>query len=257
MSGRPAVLIGAILVVLLPGAAAWAQPPRRAFQPGYSVRHRPIMEQQFGLGSNRTLILGGMHGDEPTGSAVVEHLIQTLAAIPRLLDGIEVVLVPKVNPDGLARNTRVNADGVDINRNFPTRDWRPHAIRPRYAPGPKPASEPETRIVMRLIAQVRPCRIITIHAPYHQLDIDGPALPLARAMQRFDHYRITTGIGYPTPGSLGAYAGKERHIPVVTLELPPVSGATAWAENRDALLAAIRFPCRRSRSHQADQAPVP
>ena len=218
--------------------------PLREILLGYSVLHRPIMATEFGVGPNVTLVLGGMHGDEPTGTFVVERFIAYLNRHPRLAAGAEVVLVARVNPDGLARSSRVNADGVDINRNFPTRDWGRHAAQPRYNPGPESASEPEAQIVIHLISALRPCRIITIHAPYHQLNIDGPALPLARTMQHFDHYRITTSIGYPTPGSLGTYAGKERQIPVVTLELPPVSGTVAWAQNSRALLAAINLPCR-------------
>jgi murein peptide amidase A len=211
---------------------------------GHSVLGRPITEFQFGSGSDVILILGGMEGDEAVGSYVVDRLIANLEGSAQFADGIKAVLVPRLNPDGLARNTRTNAHGVDINRNFPTKDWGGPAAQARFYPGPSAASEPETRIVIRLIAELHPCRIITLHAPFHQLNIDGPALPLALVMQKLDHYRITTYIGYPTPGSLGTFAGKERHIPTVTLELPPVSGVIAWAQNKSALLSGINLRCR-------------
>jgi murein peptide amidase A len=210
---------------------------------GYSVLHRPITDVQLGSGPSVILILGGMDGDEPSGSYVVERLAAALDQHLQLAAAAEVVLVPRVNPDGLARNARTNADGVDINRNFPTYDWGRDVRGPRYSPGRGAASEPETRIVIRLIAELHPCRIISVHAPFHEINIDGPALPLARVMQEFNHYRITTYIGYPTPGSLGTYAGKQLHIPTIDLELPPVSDAVAWGQNKDALLAAIKLPC--------------
>lgn len=210
---------------------------------GHSIDDRPIWAVRIGNGSNRTLILGGMHGDEPDGTKLVERLRHFLVSVPRLHSGKEVLLVPRVNPDGLAKGTRVNADGVDINRNFPTQDWQPLARRQRYAPGPKPDSEPETNVILRLISRFRPCKIITVHAPLHQLNIDGPAYSLASAMQRYDHYRITRSIGYATPGSLGTFAGKERNIPVVTLELPSTLNRRSWRKNLQALYAAIQYHC--------------
>jgi murein peptide amidase A len=236
--------LSALSAIVSLGAQAQAASLRQEQLLGYSVLHRPITATEYGAGPEVTLVLGGMEGDEPVGSYVVQRLEAYLDRHDSLDASVTAVLVPRVNPDGLARDTRVNARGVDINRNFSTADWRSHAAAPRFNPGPQPASEPETRIVIQLISRLHPCQIITIHAPFHQLNIDGPAMALARAMQQFDHYRITTYIGYQTPGSLGTYAGKERHIPVVTLELPPVSGAVAWAQNRQALLAGIDFPCR-------------
>lgn len=214
--------------------------PIRQITLGYSVAHRPIIATQIGKGGRVTLILGGMDGDEPAGVYLVENLVRYMRghSVPK---GDEIVLVPRVNPDGLARRTRDNAHRVDINRNFPTPDWGRISHHGRFNPGPRPASEPETRTVMRLIARLHPRLIITVHDPFHQINIDGPAWRFARTMQRFNHYRITTYIGYPTPGSLGTYAGKNRHIPTITLELPNVSRSVAWRQNKDALVAAVKM----------------
>lgn len=222
-------------------------PPSHETTIGWSVGGRPIEATTVGSGPDVTLVLGGVHGDEPASPFVVDHLIAYLRAGCSALAGHTAVLVARVNPDGVTRRTRVNALGVDLNRNLPTRDWTARARAPRYNPGPFPGSAPETQALMRLVARTHPCKIITIHAPYHQLNIDGPALALARVMAQYDHYPITTSIGYPTPGSLGDYAGKERGIPTITLELPPLPGTTAWVQNRRALLAAIGFraPCVR------------
>ncbi len=60
-------------------------------------------------------------------------------------------------------------------------------------------------------------------------------------MAKFNGYRVSDSIGYPTPGSLGTYAGVERNIPIITLELPPVSLEESWEQNRDALLEALVY----------------
>ena len=58
--------------------------------------------------------------------------------------GMDLWLIPTVNPDGDAHNTRYNAHRVDLNRNFPT-SWVKQGTGTRYYSGPKAASEPETR----------------------------------------------------------------------------------------------------------------
>ena len=105
---RRSVFVGMTLVtccIMCHGATA-AQ--SRQIRLGYSVEHRPIVATEIGKGRRVTLILGGMHGDEPAGVFVVERLIEYLKthAVPK---GNEIVLVPRVNPDGLARRTRDNA----------------------------------------------------------------------------------------------------------------------------------------------------
>ena len=69
---------------------------------------------------------------------------------------------------------------------------------------------------------------------------DGPAQPIAQLMSRYNGYPVTATIGYPTPGSLGSYAGIDRHIPMITLELPrSLPADKVWSNNREAVLAAI------------------
>jgi|GEM_PF-1530059 len=208
---------------------------------GYSVEGRPIYYAVFGEGENVTLVLGGIHGDEPNTVELVEKLARYLSVNPKCLRNVKVVLVRCANPDGRAKRQRTNARGVDINRNFPTKDWNLGRKSGRYNRGIAPESEPETRIIVRLIQRYRPDKIISIHAPLHQINYDGPAARIAAIMSKYNGYRVTSNIGYPTPGSLGTYAGKERGIPVITLELPNESFDTIWKKNKDALLAAIKF----------------
>ncbi len=171
----------------------------------------------------RVLLLGGIHGDELTASAVVFKWLLR-AQIPAAQAFLWEV-VPVANPDGLLaqRPTRVNARGVDLNRNFPTPGWQQEAPRywarvtgsdPRRFPGNGPLSEPETRWVSNEIDRFRPDVIVSVHAPFGVLDFDGPA----PAPKRFGRLLFNQVGVYP--GSLGNYSGRNRHIPVITIELP-------------------------------------
>jgi murein peptide amidase A len=127
---------------------------------GHSAQGRPIVAHQRGDpgGAERVLVVGCIHGTECAGMRVV----RVLRRMP-LPPGIDLWLVPDLDPDGLAHGTRLNGRGVDLNRNFPA-GWRPGG-RPgdlQY-PGPRPFSEPESRAARRLIDQVRPDVTIWYH----------------------------------------------------------------------------------------------
>ncbi len=207
----------------------------------HSTAGNPIYQLALGdSGQATTLLFGGFHGDEPGGVELVIRLARYLHAHPGELKK-RVVIVPVLNPDALLAGTRVNANKVDINRNFPTRDWSPAYKKERYFPGREPASEKETAIAMQMIDQIRPDRIISIHADLHIINYNGPSRELALRMAQFNHYDIDDDIGYPTPGSFGTYAGNELGIPTITLELPPYDPEGAWKSNRQALIEAINM----------------
>ncbi len=208
---------------------------------GTSAEGREILAVQVGSGHPETLILAGVHGDEPKSVYVARRFVEYVTSdpIPR-----SVVIVPVVNPDGYAIRRRRNAAGVDLNRNFPAANWIPGNKRSRFYAGPSPASEPETRAVITLVETLTPKRIISIHSIDKRRfcnNYDGPAIALARKMAEHNKYPVTGSIGYATPGSFGTWAGVERKIPVVTLELPSHrSPKQCWLDNRDALLAGCR-----------------
>ena len=85
------------------------------------------------------------------------------------ISGVDLWVIPSYNPDGLARGTRENAQGVDLNRNFPHR-WAD--LDGTYESGSGPASEPETRAVMRFLRDVRPARVLSFHQPLYGVDKD-------------------------------------------------------------------------------------
>lgn len=179
-----------------------------------SIRRRPPF--------SRILVFGGFHGDEPKAVSLAFHLIDVLGN-KRTTGQTAWCVVPLVNPDGFHRRTRRNARRVDINRNFPTADWERGNPRSRMFGGVNPESEPETRAVVRLVDRFCPDLIITIHSISGGRfcnNYDGPGRQAADALRRHNRYPVTHTIGYPTPGSFGTWAGVERGIPTVTLELP-------------------------------------
>lgn len=219
-------------VLLLIGCSS-APAPRA---PGRSVEHRAIPIHEFGDGPEVTLIFGGFHGDEEIAIRVTEKLCEELRW--QNLDGRRVVVVPCLNPDGRARKSRHNANGVDLNRNFPTKDWGG-----AKQPGGSAGSEPETQLAIRLVRELRPAKIVSIHSPYRVNNWDGDqSRALAEAMAAVNGYPAKGSIGYPTPGSFGTWAGVELGIPMVTLEIPPGDFRERWIENKYALLEAIRYP---------------
>jgi protein MpaA len=171
----------------------------------------------------KVLLLGGIHGDEQTASSVVFKWLQLQGKNNN--QEFQWKVAPVINPDGLlaAKPKRVNARGVDLNRNFPTPNWQQDAPKywanttrsdPRRYPGKMPISEPESRWVYDTIEKFKPDVIISVHAPFGVLDLDGPAKP-PKSFGRLWYNRV--GV---YPGSLGNYSGLHKNIPVVTIELP-------------------------------------
>lgn len=206
---------------------------------GRSVENRPIESIVLGQGRDVTLILATIHGNEPAGTPLAERLAEYLQEHPTLLQGRKVVILPAANPDGMAHNSRFNARGVDLNRNFRTANRQNN---PRH--GNIPLSEPEARVIHQIIRQHLPDQIVSIHQPLTCIDYDGPALSLARRMAEYCDLPIRK-LG-AKPGSLGSYAGLTLRIPIITLELPQnahqLSQDTLWQQYGNALLAAVVYP---------------
>jgi hypothetical protein len=172
----------------------------------------------------RVLLLGGIHGDELTAAAIVFQWMQWMQS--PAAQQIHWHVAPVVNPDGLlaSKPQRVNANGVDLNRNFPTPGWEQDAKRywmkttgsdPRRFPGQSPLSEPESRWLNDEMERFKPHVIISVHAPFGVLDFDGPAKKAPRRFGRLYYSRV--GV---YPGSLGNYGGMHKNVPVITIELP-------------------------------------
>ena len=238
----PAQTSGAVSPATSPVALS-----ERAEEIGRSIQNRPIRayvleDQASPQTRDVTLIYAAVHGNEKSTPGVVERLRAHLKRHPATVRGKRVLLLPVLNPDGLARGTRRNARNVDINRNYPG-TWRLIRERSGTKGGTSPASEPETRAMIALVSRYQPRKIVSIHQPLNCLIYSGErSKPLARAIQKANGYRIQTSAGYPTPGGFGGYCDRIIQTPVVTIELPWQSAEAAWKRNARALLAAIALP---------------
>src|SRR5207248_6129696 len=167
------------MVTLLCAAPLLADAPSAA-QPGpsvllgRSVQGRAITAVEVGdPGGTPVLVVGCIHGNEQAGIAVARRLERLSPS------GIDLWIVPDLNPDGRAANTRGNAHGVDLNRNFPYRWRRMNGV---YESGPRPLSEPEARIAYRLILRIQP----TVSVWFHQhLDLVWASGGKASVERRF------------------------------------------------------------------------
>ncbi len=183
----------------------------------------------------RILVIGGIHGDELTSAALVMRWLPWMQEAEA--GAYHWRIIPVANPDGLLANppTRVNANGVDLNRNFATPDWERDALSywrgrtradPRRFPGPSARSEKETRWLEAQIDSFHPNVVVSVHAPYGLLDYDGPA----RQPRRFGHLTLNRLGIYP--GSLGNYGGVHKQTPVITIELPNANTMPTAQEQR-------------------------
>jgi len=164
---------------------------------GHSVEGRPITAIERGTpGGTAVLVIGCIHGDEDAGMAVVDTLMTD--AVP---DGIDLWLVPSMNPDGQAHQVRSNAHQVDLNRNFP-QGWAPlgQPGDSQYA-GTGPASEPETKAIVDLVDQIRPSLTVWYHQDLNRIDVGT-----GRAGQIQRRYAELTGLPV-APVTGGTYTG--------------------------------------------------
>jgi murein tripeptide amidase MpaA len=147
---------------------------------GHSVQGRPITAWHLGQpGKRRVLLISTMHGDEGKPRQILGALRDG-----RPIRGIDLWVVPVYNPDGLARGTRKNARGVDLNRNFPYR-WVD--LDGSYESGQRAASEPETRAMMGFLRAIQPSRIISFHQPLYGVDTDTKNRAFSRRVARALH----------------------------------------------------------------------
>lgn len=167
----------------------------------------------------KILVFSLIHGDETPAGSVGRFWMERLESIEPRNDWR---VVPVLNPDGVAVKTRTNANKVDVNRNFPTRDWNEKAIpywkkdsrsNPRRFPGNVAASEPETLCALKHLEDYKPDFVVSIHTPLNVLDYDGPKVKPPKF-----NYLPWKSLGH-YPGSLGRYLWFEREVPVLTMEL--------------------------------------
>lgn len=262
-----------------------------------SVLGDPLMWTVFGDVSDEdlpsfkdkdlTIVMCGVHGDEITPVKFcfdLMYYLRSAYAQPELAKEFKnkvVLISPLVNPDSFFKKkpTRINARGVDPNRNFPTKDWQTLARKlwltkfrrdKRRNPGERANSEPEVIFQVNLIKRYNPDKIVSVHSPLTLLDYDGPSTVIANGMDGVKAHELLIQMSkdasgynikdYPFfPGSLGNWAGKERNIPTFTLELPssdPSKNTEYWKLFKSAMHKVIVHNLRQNlaKTQIADEA---
>jgi murein peptide amidase A len=188
---------------------------------GRSVQGRPLVAWSFGSSHARrkVLVVGCIHGNECAGLAITSALRRQPVA-----RGVQLWLVPEMNPDGTASNTRQNANGVDLNRNFPYR-WA-QITDPTYYSGPRPSSEPETQAAISLVRRIRPDVTLWYHQHMDLVAMAGGDRGVARRYAQISALRptcLTFLSGVETGWSNHTFPGTTSFV--VELPAGPVSGA--------------------------------
>lgn len=164
------------------------------------------------------IFIGGVHGDEPEGVVLAQKTHTWLKTSPPA-SLKPWVLIECLNEDGYRAGARTNSRGVDLNRNFPSKDWSPEQKSPRYHPGPSAGSEPEVQGLVHLLKSTPASLIVHAHSWDPCLVLTGsPVPPELEKFSSLCGYELISDIGYPTPGSLGSFGWQSLKTPVLCIE---------------------------------------
>lgn len=206
----------------------------------------------------KALVLAGTHGCEPQSTFVIEKIADQFCVLdsssnypfnlylPQVDNGSrQLTVIPNYNHDGLLKGSRGNANGVDLNRNMPAKNWTAEHKEDAYFPGAAAGSEKESQALVEIFKQNSHdfdmvFSFHTTHYIHHetppQVNYDGIEDPKYYGYQAADELAkilevpLTFDIGYPTPGSLGSYC-REYEIPCATVELDDdMSGEEIWGK---------------------------
>ena len=216
---------------------------------GTSVNGRSMTSFTFGSGKSMVLFIGAMHGNEQNSSVVLQKWIDDFDANPDMLPpGRSVVVIPSINPDGEAADTRTNAHGIDLNRNFPSNNWQTAVTEPGGSltkdGGSQPLSEPESQALAQYVTAVRPRLVLSYHSHAGIVEANDAADSdaLAKTYGTLSGYQamFASSIGnffdYSTTGAFEDWAAQQLNLPVLVVELAsPNNDEFSW--NRQAMWA--------------------
>ncbi|PVZ84825.1 murein tripeptide amidase MpaA [Serratia sp. S1B] len=215
-------------------------------QYGKSLLGAPLLYFPAAIQGPKTgLVIAGTHGDE---TAAVVTLSCALRSIEPNQLRHHVILA--VNPDGCQLGLRANANGVDLNRNFPAANWRAgdtvyrwnsntKARDVRLSTGGRPGSEPETLALCHLIHRLKPDWVVSFHEPLACME-DPQKSRLGEWLAHKFALPLVTSVGYETPGSFGSWCA-DLSLPCITAELPPISADAASETYLDAMVELLTY----------------
>ncbi len=211
----------------------------KELRPGHAVSGEeiPCFKNEV-PGEKFVYLMAGVHGEEVEGIFVLKKLFEWLKIKQDLQ--VPLVVIPILNVDGYRAQTRVNANGVDLNRNLPSKHWTPEVREEKYNPGKAPLSEPENIFLVKLFEKFPPKLILSFHSWKPMLNFNGNCKEIADFLNLYNGYPVVGEIeDYPTPGSLGEYGPEVYKCGVLTWECPLLSNSLSlekiWEQNRVSL----------------------
>lgn len=226
----------------LPAGADWNFTSRtvcyQTMTYGTSLKGRALTAYSFGTDGPVTMYVGGIHGSEPSSTTLMRAWLAELESNPGRLVNKRVVIIPAINPDGLAANIRTNSRGVNLNRNFPTDNWV-KSIRDTDGTNPSgggesPLSEPEAAALAKITTNYRPRLLLSFHA-VGSLAIGDPGGYSAAYAARYASmvgYRDGTSTSssnfdYNVTGGYEDWTYRNLGIPSIVVELSSYTGVNA------------------------------
>jgi hypothetical protein len=203
------------------------------FSIGSSVQGRSITGYRFGNGPNKIIFVGGTHGDEKSSVSILNRWVEQLELNPtRIAAHLTIIVIPNLNPDGYAANSRTNANNVDLNRNFPSNNWKSGVTMPNksyleHGGGTAPLSEPESRALANYVLGQSPRLVLTYHAaggvvvPNDSGDSDAIAITYGKksSVGYMNNSQTGTYFAYDTTGAFEDWLHDKHGKPALLIEL--------------------------------------
>ncbi len=190
---------------------------------GHTVEGTPLHLWPARASRVELLVFAGIHGEEPDTTVLLSRALRSRSSAPR-----SVAVILCANPDGMRLGTRGNANGVDLNRNFPSSNWQLKPVTHRWnvdsdqrvslSPGSRPSSEPEVCALLKVVQDLQPQCVVSVHSPLGLID-DPDKTAIGRVLSERSGLPRTVLPNADTPGSFGSWTS-EIGVPTVTYELP-------------------------------------
>lgn len=204
-----------------------------------SAKGRPIEIARLGEGPSRIVVMSSIHGNETQSLYLVTNLAKHLADNPEVIAGQTVLVIRTPNPDGLQAGTAFNSRGVDLNRNFPSNNWKQ---LPQNRGGPRVGSEVETRAIVRMLEEFRPELVIHVKDTRDTsiINAEGDIQAKTEALAKDHNWKDAKGLGQMTSGSLEHWCNTRLKCACLTmLAHREQSPDDAWEQYQPVLLSAL------------------